>query len=89
MAIENLQPLTYAIISVAFALGTFSIFLRLYCRGILLKTFGLDDAVAVFLLVREIGRHITRLDSDTLLSSSMEASKLSYTCSYTMDAGSK
>ncbi|KAL1961493.1 hypothetical protein VTN77DRAFT_1672 [Rasamsonia byssochlamydoides] len=51
MAIENLQPLTYAVISVAFAVGTLSIFLRLYCRAFLLKTFGLDDAVAIFLLL--------------------------------------
>lgn len=52
MALENLQTVTYIVISVIFALGTASIFLRLYCRVLLLKSFGWDDAMAVFLLVR-------------------------------------
>lgn len=51
MAVENLQPIAYAVISVAFALGTGSILLRLYCRW-RLRTFGRDDAAAVFLFVR-------------------------------------
>lgn len=54
MAIENLQPITYVVISIAFALGTASIFLRLYCRIFMVKTFGRDDAVAIFLLVRAL-----------------------------------
>lgn len=50
MAIENLQPLAYAIATIAFALGTCSIFLRLYCRW-RLQTFGWDDGMAVLLFV--------------------------------------
>ncbi|RDW90561.1 uncharacterized protein DSM5745_02336 [Aspergillus mulundensis] len=48
MAVDNLRPLAYAVITIAFALGTASIFLRLYCRW-RLRTFGLDDAAAIFL----------------------------------------
>jgi hypothetical protein len=50
MTLENLRPLTYVIISIAFALGTTSIFLRLYCRW-RLQVFGRDDMVAIFLFV--------------------------------------
>ena len=50
MAIENLQPLAYAVASIAFALGTSSIFLRLYCRW-RLRTFGGDDYMVFFLFV--------------------------------------
>ncbi|KAL4924699.1 uncharacterized protein BDV17DRAFT_300861 [Aspergillus undulatus] len=48
MAVENLQPLAYIVITVVFALGTASIFLRLYCRW-RLRTFGRDDVAAIFL----------------------------------------
>ncbi|EED16252.1 conserved hypothetical protein [Talaromyces stipitatus ATCC 10500] len=51
MAINNLQPIAYIVVSLAFAVGTSSIFLRLYCRAILLRTFGWDDVAAVFLLL--------------------------------------
>lgn len=54
MAIENLQPIAYVVISITFALGTASIFLRLYCRVFMVKIFGRDDAVAVFLFVRTL-----------------------------------
>ncbi|KAL2222420.1 hypothetical protein M432DRAFT_7 [Thermoascus aurantiacus ATCC 26904] len=50
MAIENLQPVTYAINSILFAIGTASIFLCLYCRACLLKVFGVDNAVTVLLV---------------------------------------
>lgn len=50
MAVDNLRPLAYVIISIAFALGTVSILLRLYCRW-RLRTLGRDDAAAVFLFV--------------------------------------
>ncbi|KAE8353447.1 hypothetical protein BDV28DRAFT_148027 [Aspergillus coremiiformis] len=50
MATENLQPLTYGIISIVFALGTASILLRLYGRWCL-QTFGGDDVAAGFLLL--------------------------------------
>ncbi|KAL3480980.1 hypothetical protein BJX99DRAFT_194707 [Aspergillus californicus] len=48
MAVDNLRPLAYVIVTIAFALGTISIFLRLYCRW-RLRTFGRDDAAAIFL----------------------------------------
>lgn len=89
MAIENIQPLTYAVISVAFAIGTFSILLRLYCRGFMLKTFGRDDAVAVFLLVRKTGFLDMQLDSNCSSSLSMEPSRRFYTCSCTMGVESE
>lgn len=54
MAIENLQPLTYAVITIAFAIGTASILVRLWTRMFMVKTFGRDDTMAVFLLVRII-----------------------------------
>ncbi|OCK77487.1 hypothetical protein K432DRAFT_255139, partial [Lepidopterella palustris CBS 459.81] len=47
----NLQPTAYAIVTIMFIFGTVSIFLRLYCRGIILKTVGWDDVAAVFLLL--------------------------------------
>ncbi|OJJ07201.1 hypothetical protein ASPVEDRAFT_33433 [Aspergillus versicolor CBS 583.65] len=50
MALENLQPFAYAVISIAFALGTGSILLRLYCRW-RLRAFGRDDAAAIFLFL--------------------------------------
>ncbi|KAL4791152.1 hypothetical protein BDV19DRAFT_393396 [Aspergillus venezuelensis] len=48
MAVDNLQPLSYVVITITFTLGTVSIFLRLYCRW-RLRTFGRDDAAAIFL----------------------------------------
>lgn len=53
MTLVNLRPVTYVIISIAFAFGTASIFLRLYCRW-RLQIFGRDDAVAIFLFVRGV-----------------------------------
>lgn len=47
---HSLQIWAYVIISIAFALGTSSLLLRLYCRW-RLKTFGHDDAAAAFLIV--------------------------------------
>ncbi|OCL06105.1 hypothetical protein AOQ84DRAFT_366094 [Glonium stellatum] len=51
MAFEDLQPTAYGVATVMFILGTVSIFLRLYCRSVILKTFGWDDVMAVFLLL--------------------------------------
>ncbi|KAL4801866.1 hypothetical protein BDV18DRAFT_167216 [Aspergillus unguis] len=48
MAVENLQPVAYAVISIAFALGTTTILLRLYCRW-RLRVFGKDDAASILL----------------------------------------
>jgi TRAP-type C4-dicarboxylate transport system permease small subunit len=51
MAVDNLQPLAYAVASVMFAIGTISFFLRFYCRAIVKNAFGWDDVLSVFLLV--------------------------------------
>ncbi|KAF2493711.1 hypothetical protein BU16DRAFT_562676 [Lophium mytilinum] len=58
MAFENLQPLAYGISITLFILGTASIFLRLYTRGFILKTFGWDDVMAVFLLLVNTGQQV-------------------------------
>ena len=47
---HSLQIWSYVIISTAFALGTSSILLRLYCRW-RLKALGNDDVAAGFLFV--------------------------------------
>lgn len=54
MAIENLQPLAYAVSTITFVIGTCSIFLRLYCRW-RLRVFGWDDFMALFLFVSAYG----------------------------------
>lgn len=51
MAVDNLQPLAYAISSLMFAIGTISFFLRFYCRAVLKNAFGWDDTLSIFLLV--------------------------------------
>jgi hypothetical protein len=52
MALTTMQPLAYAVAYVSFFLGTSSLFLRVYCRLFILKTWGLDDYIALALLVR-------------------------------------
>ncbi|KAI3392597.1 hypothetical protein diail_5471 [Diaporthe ilicicola] len=51
MVTENLQPLAYAISSVAFVIGTVSFFVRFYCRAVVKNAFGWDDILSIFLLV--------------------------------------
>lgn len=51
MTMESLQLLCYAIISIAFAVGTSTFFLRFYSRQVLMHAFGWDDIFSVFLLV--------------------------------------
>lgn len=48
---DSLQVATYAIISVMFALGTVSFFVRFYCRTMITHALGWDDILAMFLLV--------------------------------------
>ena len=48
----NIQPLAYAVTYITFFIGTLSIFLRFYCRYIVLRTWGWDDYIAVAILVR-------------------------------------
>lgn len=55
MAMDDLRPLAYAIITPLFLLATASILLRIYCRGVLLKAFGKDDWTMASLLVRIFG----------------------------------
>lgn len=93
MAIENLQPLAYAVATFAFALGTCSIFLRLYCRW-RLQTFGWDDGMAVLLFVsisNMHSNHASRAYTNVshCVSSSMECSTLLCTFSCTMDLESE
>ena len=84
MALVNLRPVTYVIISIAFALGTASIFLRLYCRW-RLQIFGRDDAVAIFLFVR--GMSCVRWSDADKSSSSTRCSRASSTYSFLMGVG--
>lgn len=51
MAMENMQPLAYAISSIAFAIGTASFFVRFYCRAVFKNAFGWDDVLSILLLV--------------------------------------
>lgn len=51
MIIHDLQPFSYIVVSLAFSVGTSSIFLGLYCRAILLRTFGWDDFAPIFLFL--------------------------------------
>jgi hypothetical protein len=53
MAIENLQPLCYTVITITFVIGTLSIFLRLYTRSVIMNVFSWDDGVALLLLVKK------------------------------------
>lgn len=56
MSIDNLQPLCYAVISLAFVAGTLTFFLRFYSRQIVMHAFGWDDIFSVFLLVLSVGQ---------------------------------
>ncbi|KAL4919423.1 hypothetical protein BDW62DRAFT_199734 [Aspergillus aurantiobrunneus] len=85
MAVDNLRPIAYVVISIAFALGTSSIFLRLYCRW-RLRTFGRDDAAAIFLFVRWYSLFANTL-SDPLDSASTMYNKRYCTYSYNTGAG--
>ncbi len=51
MAIENLQGISYAVITPVFILATVSIFLRIYSRAVVLKAFDWDDWAMAALLV--------------------------------------
>ncbi|KAF2202070.1 hypothetical protein GQ43DRAFT_10513 [Delitschia confertaspora ATCC 74209] len=57
-AIQNLQPLAYAVASVTFFFGTITIFLRFYCRLLLLRTWGWDDWISVLIFLVSIGQQI-------------------------------
>lgn len=48
---DNLQAVAYVVISIMFAMGTVSFFLRFYCRAMITHAFGWDDILAIFLLL--------------------------------------
>lgn len=60
MAVDNLQPLAYAISSVMFVIGTTSFFVRFYCRAFVKNVFGWDDTLSIFLLVCSISQPLSR-----------------------------
>jgi hypothetical protein len=51
MGLTTLQPLAYAVAYVTFFFGVVSTVLRFYCRQYVLKIWGLDDYIAVAILV--------------------------------------
>ncbi|KAK8129974.1 hypothetical protein PG999_002354 [Apiospora kogelbergensis] len=48
---DNIQPLTYAIISITFAVGFVSFLGRWYSRALIIRSFGLDDVFSVILML--------------------------------------
>lgn len=60
MMADNIQPLAYAIISVMFAIGTITFFVRFYCRAVVKKAFGWDDILSIFLLVCSVTQALSR-----------------------------
>lgn len=83
MSLTTLQPLAYAVAYVTFIFGTTSIFLRLYCRIFILKTWGWDDWVAILIMVCFDSSFLTDLnplaDAESRFSTSFN--KSCYTCS--------
>jgi len=47
----DLPTAAHAVASVTFVIGTLTIFLRFYCRLVILQTWGLDDWMAILVLV--------------------------------------
>jgi hypothetical protein len=62
MTMTTLQPLAYAVAYVTFFFGIISTILRFYCRQYVLKIWGLDDYVAVAILVSHSVQQIQTLD---------------------------
>ena len=48
----DMQMSAYVVASVTFFVGTLTILLRFYCRLAILQTWGLDDWMAILVLVR-------------------------------------
>lgn len=48
MADASLQSLAYAVAYATFGIGISTVFLRVYCRRFLLKAWGWDDNIALF-----------------------------------------
>lgn len=49
---ESLQPISYGVVSTFFFVSTMTILLRIYARGFIVKSFGLDDCCMFAILVR-------------------------------------
>ncbi len=75
MAIENLQGVSYAVITPVFILATVSILVRIYARGVVLKAFDWDDWTMGVLLVGCSGHRTVRTELTRLCSSSTRVSK--------------
>lgn len=84
MAIENLQGISYAVITPVFILATVSIFLRIYSRAVVLKAFDWDDWAMAALLVGSPLRLRFFIQLTNLCSSSTQASRLFYMFSFTL-----
>ncbi|RFU23570.1 hypothetical protein B7463_g12768, partial [Scytalidium lignicola] len=48
---QDLRPLSYAVISILYVLGTVTIAMRIYVRGFTMRAFGLDDWAMTAMLV--------------------------------------
>ncbi|KAF2112706.1 hypothetical protein BDV96DRAFT_580269 [Lophiotrema nucula] len=58
MAISTLQPLAYGVAYATFSLGILSVFLRIYCRLVILKSWGWDDYVAMVVGAVSVGQQV-------------------------------
>ena len=64
MADTSYQTLAYAVAYVTFIIGLSTVFLRVYCRGFMLKAWGLDDNIALFVGVSYSNLRTTIPDTD-------------------------
>ncbi|PMD31099.1 hypothetical protein L207DRAFT_473067 [Hyaloscypha variabilis F] len=56
--IQSLQPMAYAVVSIFFFISSTTILLRMYARGRLVRSFGLDDWCMSSILFFNIGQQI-------------------------------
>ncbi|PMD65643.1 uncharacterized protein K444DRAFT_608218 [Hyaloscypha bicolor E] len=55
---ESLQPISYAVVSIFFFISSITTLLRIYARGYLVRSFGLDDWCMFFILFFNAGQQI-------------------------------
>jgi hypothetical protein len=89
MTLTTLQPLAYAVAYVTFFFGVASTVLRFYCRQYVLKTWGLDDYIAVAILVGLSSFRIVAAPTYFICRYLSLYNKLFCTCSSIGDAGCK
>lgn len=58
MADTSYQTLAYAVAYVTFVIGLSTVFLRVYCRGFMLKAWGSDDNIALFVGAVSCGQQV-------------------------------